>query len=106
MISSITQWNGIHKNKYSFYTCYQDVRGNGVSESSEDVLDPTAQSPAPCCKFEPVPFLPNNLPPGFSDHEAIGKSGKVQLTGEEFAELKRELRERKNRLKVCVWYYN
>jgi hypothetical protein len=80
---------------------YQDVRGNGVSESS--VFDPTVQSPVPCRKFEPVLFHPNNLPPGFSDHAAIGKSGKVQLTGEKFAELKRELRERKNQLKVCVW---
>jgi hypothetical protein len=78
---------------------YQDVRG-----SSEAVLDPTVQSPVPCHEFEPVLFSPNNLPPGFSDHTAIGKSGKVQLTGEEFAELKRELRERTNRLKVCVRY--
>jgi hypothetical protein len=51
-----------------------------------------------------VSFCPNNLPPGFSDHALIGKSGKVQLAGEEYAELKRELTERKNRLKVCFQY--
>jgi hypothetical protein len=44
---------------------------------------------------------PNNFPPGFSDQAVIGKSGKVHLYGEEFARLKHELRERKNRLKVC-----
>jgi hypothetical protein len=71
-----------------------------VSESSRDVSDPAVESPEPFCKFEPVSFCPNNLPPGFSDHALIGKSGKVQLTGKEFAELKRELRDRKNQLKV------
>jgi hypothetical protein len=55
----------------------------------------------PCYKFEPVLLGPNNLPPGFSDHALTGKSGKVQLAGKDFAELKRELRERKKRLKVC-----
>lgn len=75
-----------------------------MSESSRDVLDPALQSSEPCCKFEPVSFCQNNLPPGFSDHALIGKSGKVQLAGEEYAELKRELKERKNRLKVCVQY--
>jgi len=89
---------------YCFSMCYQDVRGNNVSESSQDVLDPALQSPGSCCKYEPMSFRPNNLPPGFSDHASIGKSGKVQLAGEEYAELKRELRERKNRLKVCVQY--
>jgi len=84
--------------------CYQDVKGSNVSESSQDVLDPALQTPEPCCKFEPVSFCPNNLPPGFSDHALIGKSGKVQLYSEEYAELKRELKERKNRLKVCVQY--
>jgi len=89
---------------YSFSMCYQDVRGNSVSESSQDVLDPALQSPEPCYKFEPLLFCPNNLPPGFSDHALVGKSGKVQLAGEEYAELKRELRERKNRLKVRFQY--
>lgn len=89
---------------YSFSMCYQDVRGDNVSESSQDVLDPALQSPEPRCKFEPVSFCPNNLPPGFSDHASIGKSGKVRLAGEEYADLKRELKERKNRLKVCVQY--
>lgn len=87
---------------YYFSMCYQDVRGSNVSESSQGVLDPALQSPEPCCKFEPVWFCPNNLPPGFSDHASIGKSGKVQLAGEEYEELKRELKERKNQLKVCV----
>jgi hypothetical protein len=45
---------------------------------------------------------PNNFPPGFSDQAVIGKSGKVQLCSEEYAQLKRKLRERKNRLKVCL----
>lgn len=89
---------------YSFSMCYQDVRENSVSESSQDVLDPALQSPKPCCKFEAVSFCPNNLPPGFSDHALIGKSGKVQLAGEEYTELKRELKERKNRLKVYFQY--
>jgi hypothetical protein len=44
---------------------------------------------------------PNNFPPGFSDQALIGKSDKALFSGEEYAQLKRELRERKNRLKVC-----
>lgn len=89
---------------YSFSMCYQDVRGSNMSEGSQDMLEPALQTPEPCCKFEPVSFCPNNLPPGFSDHALMGKSGKVQLDGEEYAELKRELKERKNRLKVYFQY--
>jgi len=89
---------------YFFSICYQDVRGNNVSESSQDALDPALRAPESRCKFEPVSFCPNNLPPGFSDHALIGKSGKVQLAGEEYTDLKRELKERKNRLRVCVQY--
>jgi hypothetical protein len=50
---------------------------------------------------EPVLSYQNNFPPGFSDHAVKGKSGKIQLIGEEYAQLKRELQERKKRLKAC-----
>ncbi|XP_069701462.1 uncharacterized protein Rexo5 isoform X2 [Periplaneta americana] len=75
-----------------------------VDESSQPECpeDPPDQKdgPEPEPELEPVVSFPNNLPPGFSDH-ATGPSGKVQLSGDEFAQLKRELRERKNRLK-CI----
>jgi len=72
-----------------------------VADSSQNVSCPPAESSEPQIDAEPVLSYPNNFPPGFSDQTVIGKSGKVQLSGEEFAQLKHELRERKNRLRVC-----
>lgn len=71
-----------------------------MSESSQYVSVPPLESSEPQCDAELMSY-PNNFPPGFSDQALIGKSGKALLSGEEYAQLKRELRERKNRLKVC-----
>lgn len=72
-----------------------------MSESSQHVSVPPVESSEQQCDAELMLSSPNNFPPGFSDQAVIGKSGKVQLYGEAFAQLKDELRERKNRLKVC-----
>jgi hypothetical protein len=72
-----------------------------VPERSQYVSDLPVESSELQYDAEPVVSYPNNLPPGFSDHAVIGKSGKIQLSGEEYAQLKRELQERKKHLKAC-----
>ncbi|PNF35208.1 hypothetical protein B7P43_G06862 [Cryptotermes secundus] len=70
-----------------------------MHERDKYVCDLPAESSEPRFDAELVLSNQNNFPPGFSDHAMRGKSGKIQLSGEEYAQLKRQLQERKKHLK-------
>lgn len=72
-----------------------------MHERDKYVCDLPAESSEPRFDAELVLSNQNNFPPGFSDHAVRGRSGKIQLSGEEYAQLKRQLQERKKYLKAC-----